>query len=118
MLRASALAGAGNAGAAAAAVERAVAILENLASEDPSYSYNLACALALQARLDPAALSPPMAAVAALKKAVEAGFDNVHKLNHDLYLEPIRSRDDFQGLIHLVRKNSATAGESGGGQKR
>ena len=35
------------------AAERAVAILEKLAALDPSYSYDLACALALQARLEP-----------------------------------------------------------------
>jgi len=117
MMRGSALAGAGKAGEAAAVAERAVAIEEKLAVEDPSYSYDLACALALQARLDPTAPGPPSAAVAALRKAVEAGFDNVYKLNHDEHLEPIRSRDDFQDVIHLVTKSSVTPGDSGGGQK-
>ncbi len=118
MMRGSALSGAGKAGDAAAAAERAVAILEKLAAQDPSYSYDLACALALQARLDPTVPGPPSAAVAALKKAVETGFDNVYKLNHDEHLEPIRSRDDFQDVIHLVTKNSVTPGGPSGGQKR
>ncbi len=117
MMRGSALGGAGKAGEAAAAAQRAVAIEEKLAALDPSYSYDLACALALQARLDPSVPGPPSAAVAALKKAVEAGFDNVYKLNHDLHLEPIRSLNGFHDVIHLVSQSSVTPGDSGGGQK-
>ncbi len=118
MMRGSALAGAGNAIEAAAAAKRAVTILEKLAAEDLSYSYGLACALALQARLDPAAPGPPLTAVAALKKAVEAGFDNLYRLNHDDRFEPIRSRDDFQDVIQLVKNKSVTAGDSGSGPRR
>ena len=117
MMRGSALAGAGKEGEAAAAVRRAVATREKLAALDPSYSYDLACALALQARLDPTAPGLPLAAVAALKKAAVVGFDNVYKLNHDLHWEPIRSRDDFREVIELVRKNSVTPGDSADVQK-
>ncbi len=106
MMRGSALAGAGRAREAAAAAERALAIEEKLAVEDPSYSYDLACALALQARLDPASPGPPAAAVAALRKAVEAGFDNAYKLGTDEHLAPLRARDDFRELIRLARQNS------------
>ena len=111
------LAGAGKADEARAAAERAVAVAEKLAGEDSSYSYELACALALQARLDPSSSGPPAAAVAALRGAVAYGFDNVYKLNHDQYLDPIRSRDGFQDVIHLARKNSFAPGDSGDGKK-
>ena len=111
MMRGSALAGAGKVEEAATAADRAVAILEKLAAEDRSYAYDLACALALQARLDPAAPGPPSAAVAALRKAVEAGFDNVYKLNHDEHLEPIRSREDFRRLVHDAEKNAAASAD-------
>ncbi len=107
MMRGSALAGAGKVTEAVAMAERAVAIREKLAAMDPSYSYDLACALALTARLDPAAPGPPKAAVAALRKAVEHGFDNVHKLNHDEHLEPIRRGEDFQTLVRDAEKNAA-----------
>ncbi len=55
LMRGSALAAAGKAPEAAAAVERSVAILEKLAVEDTSYAYELARALAQKARLDPTA---------------------------------------------------------------
>ena len=116
--RASTLAEGGKRGQAAHAAGRAVAILARLALLDPSYSYDLACALALQARLDPTVPGPPSAAVAALKKAVEAGFDNIYKLNHDQYLEPIRDRDDFHDVIRLVNRSSIKPAESDGGRKQ
>ena len=53
---------------AAAPAEHAVAILEKLTSADPSYSYGLACALALQARLHPTPPGPRSAAVAASRR--------------------------------------------------
>jgi len=102
---------------AKAAADRAVAVAEKLAREDSSYNYDLACALALQARLDPAAPGPPAAAVAALRGAVAYGFDNVYKLNHDEHLAPVRGRQDFQDVIHLVKKSSVTPGDSGGEQQ-
>ena len=76
------------------AAKRAVAIAEPLAVEDSSYAYDLACALALQSRLDPAAPGPPAAAVAALRKAVETGFDNAYKLEADELLgaDPCKRR--------------------------
>ncbi len=107
IMRGSTLVSAGDASAAAAAARLAVAIAAKLAAEDPSYSYDLACALALQARLDPAAPGPPSAAVAALRKAVEAGFDNVYKLETAEHLAPFRSRDDFRELIRLARQKLA-----------
>jgi tetratricopeptide (TPR) repeat protein len=85
---------------ASAAASIAVAVAEKLAGEDPSYCYDLACALALKTRLSPNEPGPPAAAVAALRKAVEFGFDNVYKLKNDQQLTPIRSREDFQTLLH------------------
>ena len=108
LMRGSALAGAGKGREAAVAAERAIAIEEKLAAEDPSYSYDLACALALQARLNPSSPGPPSAAVAALRKAVEAGFDNAYKLGTDEHLAPIRARDDFRELVRLAKQNAVT----------
>jgi serine/threonine-protein kinase len=90
---------------ATAAAERAATIAEPLAGEDPAYLYDLACARALQARLDPSAPGPPRAAVKALQAAIERGFDNAYKLEHDDRLAPLRSREDFQTLIRLVKEN-------------
>jgi hypothetical protein len=102
-----ALAGTGKAGEAKAAAERAVAIAEKLARADSSYSYDLACALALQVRLDPTTPGPAAAAVTALRGAVEYGFDNVYKLKNDEHLAPIRRREDFLALIQNIEKKAA-----------
>ena len=112
------LATAGKAGEARAAAERAVAIAAKLAREDSSYNYRLACALALQARLDPSSAGPPAAAVAALRGAVAYGFDNVYKLKNDENLTPIRRREDFQALVHDLEKKSASPAGSGDDAKR
>jgi tetratricopeptide (TPR) repeat protein len=66
-----ALAGTGQVAQATTAANRAVDVAEPLAREDPSYKYDLACARALQARLDPTAIGPPADAVAALRAAIE-----------------------------------------------
>ncbi len=118
LTRGSSLADAGKREEAAHAAERAVEILEKLAALGPSYSYDLALALALQARLDPPAPGPPSAAVAALKKAVEEGFDNVDKLKNDERLAPIRRRADFQALVRdLEQRSAAPAGSRDEGKR-
>jgi hypothetical protein len=101
-------AGAGKADLALAAARQAIAIAKKLAQEDPSYSYDLACARALQTRLDPAASGPPTDAVKDLCRAVEAGFDNVYKLETDERLAPIRAREDFRALMRLVSEKTTT----------
>ena len=73
----------GKSALARAAAEGAVALARKLAAADTAYLYDLVCALALESRLDPAASGPPRAALAALRKAVDAGFDNVYKLETD-----------------------------------
>jgi tetratricopeptide (TPR) repeat protein len=110
-LRGEALRRIGKHAEAAAAAKRAVEVAEPLAREDPAYLYDLTCACALQARLDPAASGPPAAAVGALRAAINEGFDNVHKLEHDDRLAPLRLRNDFQALIRAAtQKATAPAG--------
>jgi serine/threonine-protein kinase len=89
---------------AAAAARRAVGVARGLARDDSAYLFDLACAEALHARLDPSAPGPPEAAVHALQAAVEQGFDNAYKLEHDDQLVPLRPREDFQALIGLVKE--------------
>ncbi len=101
--RGTALAGAGNEAEARAAAKRAVAIMQELAASDSSYSYDLACSLALQARVDPSAAGAPAAAAAALSRALEYGFDNVYKLNNDALLAPIRGRPDFRRRLKIAK---------------
>ena len=95
--------------AAAAAADRAVTLAEPLAHDDPAYLFDLACAYALQARLDPAAPRPPADAVKALEAAVKEGFDNAYKLETDERLAPLRSREDYRALIRLVKDRPATS---------
>jgi tetratricopeptide (TPR) repeat protein len=91
---------------ASATANRALAVALKLAGEDPSYFYDLACALSLKARLNAPEPGPAVAAVAALRKAVDFGFDNVYKLRNDEYLEPIRGRVDFQRLVVDAEKKA------------
>ncbi len=53
--------------------------------------YNLACALAVQGRLDEAN--------GALRRAVELGFSNRGQLLADPYLAPLRGTEAFRGLV-------------------
>jgi hypothetical protein len=92
---------------AAAATKQAIKLADPLSHDDPAYLFDLACAHALQARLDPAAPGPPMAAVKALQAAVNQGFDNAYKLEHDDRLAPLRDREDFRALIRLVKEKMA-----------
>jgi tetratricopeptide (TPR) repeat protein len=92
---------------ALSATDQAVAVAQKLVGDDPSYLYDLACALALKARLCPREAGPPIAAVAALRKAVQLGFDNVFKLKNDEHLAPIRNQEDFQKLADELAKKAA-----------
>jgi tetratricopeptide (TPR) repeat protein len=93
---------------AAAAAKQAVTFAEPLARDDPAYIYDLACAHALQAQLDPSAPGLQAAAVKALEAAVKDGFDNAYKLENDARLAPLRARKDFQALIDLLRNKTPT----------
>ena len=69
----------------------------------------------LESRLDPTVASPPRAALTALRNAVEAGFDNVYKLENDNRLLSLRSLDEFRELIkHLRDPKQANPGENAG----
>ena len=89
-----------------------MAVALKLAGEDPSYFYDLACALSLKARLSPKEPGPAADAVTALRKAVEFGFDNVYKLKNDEHLAAVRGRGDFQALVNDAEKNAAAAAGS------
>jgi hypothetical protein len=41
-----------------------------------------------------------------LRSSVASGFDNPHKLRTDPALEPLRTREDFQNLIHDLESKS------------
>jgi hypothetical protein len=112
-LRVGALRSIGKNEEAAAAAKTAVDLAEPLAREEPAYLYDLACAHALQARLSPAAADPPAAAVKALQAAVNRGFDNVYKLEHDERLAPLRSRKDFQALIRGAKDGGRVTNAGG-----
>lgn len=66
-------------------------------------------ALALQAGFSPNEPRPAAAALDALRKAVEYGFDNVYKLKNDENLAPVRQRKDFQSLVDDTESRAHTA---------
>jgi tetratricopeptide (TPR) repeat protein len=98
---------------AAAAAKKAISVAEPLAQDDPAYLYDLACAYALQARVDPSAPGPPTAVVAALRAAIAEGFDNAYKLEHDDRLAQLGPRDEFRALIQRVKERAAKAASGG-----
>jgi tetratricopeptide (TPR) repeat protein len=98
---------------AAIEAKQAAALAEKLVEDDPSYLVDVAYAYALQARLDPTSPALLMA-VKALQAAVDQGFDNVYKLEHDDRLAPLRPRDDFRALIQRVKERAAKAAPGGG----
>jgi serine/threonine-protein kinase len=93
---------------AAASCRRAVAIAEGIPLKSPSDHTSLA---GYHARLAAVARSPDSGvsaaegaveadrAMAALRRAVAAGFRDAGQLRTDLEFEPIRDRDDFRLLI-------------------
>ena len=117
-LRGTELHRAGKTAESTAAANTARAVAEQLAAEDPSYLYELVCALALRARLSPGDPGPPAAALAALRKAVEFGFDNVYKLKNDQHLAPIRHTEEFQTLLHDTERSASASVARGDGHKR
>ncbi len=97
--RGTALARSGKAAPAAAAAKQAIAVAHRLVAADTAYLYELVCALALESRLDPAAPGPPKTALAALRQAVDAGFDNAYKIENDEHLAPLRAHNAFRELV-------------------
>jgi hypothetical protein len=80
------------------AAGRAVTIAEELARLDSAYEYDLACALGLRSRVS-ASEADAVKAIAALRRAIAAGFDNDYQLRTDPRLDGLRSRPDFPALI-------------------
>jgi serine/threonine-protein kinase len=90
------------------ALERARALFEGLPGE-PLDLYNLACIdarLVVLAQSDPAGKAVAARgdayadrAIAALRRAVDAGYHRVDSLRKDPDLAPLRSRDDFQRIL-------------------
>jgi tetratricopeptide (TPR) repeat protein len=88
----------GHAAEARAAAGQAVATAEELARSDSAYWYDLACMLSLRGRVSSSEADAAQA-VATLRRAIAAGFDNDHVLRTDPRLERRRSRPDFPALI-------------------
>jgi tetratricopeptide (TPR) repeat protein len=76
------------------AANQAVTIAEELARLDPAYAYDLACMLGLRSRVS-ASEADAAKAIAAVRRAIRAGFDNDYLLRTDPRLEGLRSRPDF-----------------------
>jgi serine/threonine-protein kinase len=90
---------------AEAAAARAVAIAEDLARKDTAYLYDLACILSLASSLA-SSESNARAAITALRRAKEAGFDNEYLLRTDPRLTGLRSRPDFPAQIGAPRRST------------
>ena len=93
---------------AIALLDEAQAILEPFAATWPKFHYNMACCLAL--RIPPASPSGTSLAVedsqhygdqamVALRQAVAGGIKPLEDYKTDPNLDPLRSRDDFRGLL-------------------
>jgi hypothetical protein len=80
------------------AAGRAVTIAEELARTDPAYSYDLACMLSLRGTVS-SSESDAASAVASLRRAIGAGFDNAYLLRTDPRLDALRSRPDFPSAV-------------------
>jgi serine/threonine-protein kinase len=80
-----------------ASAEKAVAIARELAQADSTYAYDLACMLCLRGTVS-SSKSDEETAIATLRRAIEAGFDNGHLLRTDPRLDGLRSRPDFATL--------------------
>ncbi len=104
---------AGKTAEASAAAKDAVAVARKLAGEDSAYLYELACALALEARLSPSEPGPAAAALDALRKSVASGFDNVYRLRNDEHLAPVRQSKDFQSLVDDTESRVRAAAKRG-----
>ena len=88
---------------ARAAAGRAVAIAEELARTDPAYFYELACMLNVRELVSPSE-AHAASAIAALHRAIDAGFDNDHLLRTDGRLDGLRSRPDFPASIRSSKR--------------
>ncbi len=86
-------------------IDLAIEIASRAADEDPAYLYDLAsmhaAAAALRADNEAAdADSHKSRAIAALKKAVDSGYDDIARLRVDPGMAPIRDVPAFQNLLN------------------
>jgi hypothetical protein len=82
---------------AVASFRRAIHIGERLTS--PNYVENLACYQALLADVAANGRAAADQAMSSLRRAIAAGFQNLHSLGTDTDLDALRSRPDFQKLV-------------------
>ncbi len=79
----------------------ALPLFQKLADAHPEnvvMQYNVACCLALDGKIEPA--------MAALTRAVDAGWWNWRHVLEDTDLQPLREREDFQALIERMKAMS------------
>ncbi len=69
--------------------------LVRLQPDNATAHYNLACSLALSKRLADAMKS--------LRRAIELGYDDHEWMANDPDLEPLRTNQEFQDMIKLLR---------------
>jgi hypothetical protein len=50
-------------------------------------------------------------ALAVLRRALDAGYNNIQKLKEDAALAPLRSRPEFKGWLAGLEKNAAKQGK-------
>jgi hypothetical protein len=93
---------AGRPPAARDSAEKAVAIAQALGRLDPTFGYDLACALDLRSELTHSEVDA-RAAIEALRRAIAAGFDDSGRLSTDPRLAWIHSRPDFATGVGLGR---------------
>jgi tetratricopeptide (TPR) repeat protein len=80
------------------AAGRAVTIAQELAQSDSAYLYDLACMLALRARIS-SSEADAATAIATLRQAIAAGFDNEYLLRTDPRLDGLPARPDFPAAV-------------------
>ncbi len=69
--------------------------LIGICPSEPTFHYNLACSLSLLSRLEES--------LAALRSAIERGYDDWEHLERDEDLSNLRTHDEFQLLIEAAR---------------
>jgi len=72
--------------------------LARLSPSDPRVRYNLACSLSLSGRT--------LEAIAALKEAVELGYNDVQWLEKDRDLKALRELPEFASLVEQIKSSN------------
>jgi serine/threonine-protein kinase len=94
-------------------IKQAVAIAQELARLDSAYRYDLACVLGLRASVE-SSERDAKEAIAALRQAIDSGFDNEYQLGTDPRLDSLRSRPDFPVLSPSPGRVSARTAPTAG----